>query len=61
MAIQIQNIINEFAEKGRKIASCSITPCAHAILILKKSPINKSLSAQKMSLHFDERGEETYN
>ena len=36
MAIQIQNIINEFAEKGRKIASCSITPCAHAILILKK-------------------------
>lgn len=36
MAIQIQNTINEFAEKGWKVVSCSITPSAHAILILEE-------------------------
>lgn len=36
MAIQIQNTINEYAEKGWKIVSCSITPSARAILILEE-------------------------
>lgn len=36
MAIQIQNTINEFAEKGWKVVSCSITPSARAILILEE-------------------------
>lgn len=36
MAIQIQNSVNEFAEKGWKVVSCSITPSAHAILILEE-------------------------
>lgn len=36
MAIQTQNTVNEFAKKGWKVVSCSITPSAHAILILEE-------------------------
>ncbi len=36
MAIQIQNTVNEFAEKGWKVVSHFITPSAHTIPFSEK-------------------------